>query len=158
MKIRDPTSLRHPVSCHTCDFLEKHARTPANVAYFLEFVMAQVCTVRHMNESCCTYEWVISHIRMRHGNRIYNIAHMNKSWHSCDFHQQQGRTAAMIARILERVTAHICTVTHANKSWHTYEWAMAHVRLSWSTSENACKCSPHIWMRHGTWMYCHTYK
>jgi len=52
-------------------------------------------------ESCHTYEWVMSHIRMSH------VTHMNESCHT-----------------YERVMSHIWMshVTHMNESCHTYEW------------------------------------
>jgi len=57
--------------------------------------------VTHMNESCHTYEWVMSHIWMSH------VAHMNASCHTNDC-----------------VTSHIWTrlVTHMNESYHMYQW------------------------------------
>jgi len=65
--------------------------------------------VAHMNESCRTYEWVMSHIWMSH------VAHRNES-----------------CRTYERVMSHIWTshVAHMNKSRHTYAWVTSHVRIS----------------------------
>jgi len=56
--------------------------------------------VTHMNESCLTYEWVMSHIWMSH------VTHMNES-----------------RLTYEWVTSHIWMrhVSHMNESCHTYE-------------------------------------
>jgi len=65
--------------------------------------------VTHMNESCHTYEWVISHTWMSH------VTHMNKSCHTYKW-----------------VMSHIWIshVTHMNQSRHTYEWVISHIRMS----------------------------
>jgi len=59
-----------------------------------------------MQESCYSYEWVMSHIWMSH------VTHMNESRHT-----------------YERVMSHIWMshVTHMNESCHTYEWVMSHI-------------------------------
>ena len=62
--------------------------------------------VTHMNESCHTYEWVMSHMRMSH------VTHMNESCHTC-----------------ECVMSHTWMrhVTQMNESRHTDEWVMSHI-------------------------------
>ena len=58
------------------------------------------------NESCHTYEWVMSHIWMSH------VTHTNESRHTYEW-----------------VMSHIwkSLVTHLNESCHTYEWVMSHI-------------------------------
>jgi len=75
-------------------------------------------TMRHialMHESCHTYEWVMSHIRMSH------VTHTNESCHTYEW-----------------VMSHIWMshVTHTNESSPTYEWAMSHIRMSHVTRMN----------------------
>jgi len=62
-----------------------------------------------MNESCHTYEGVMSHIWMSH------VAHMNESCHTYEW-----------------VMSHIWTshVTHMNESCHTYACVMSHIWTS----------------------------
>ena len=62
--------------------------------------------VSHVNESCHTYDWVMSHIWMGH------VTHMNESCHTYEW-----------------VMAHIWMshVSHMNESCHTYEWVMSHI-------------------------------
>jgi len=71
--------------------------------------------VAHMNESCHTYEWVMSHIWMSHA------AHMNESCHTYEW-----------------VMPHIWLshVTHMTESCRTYEWVMSHVWMSHVTHMN----------------------
>jgi len=68
-----------------------------------------------MNESCHTYEWVISHIWMSH------VTHMNESCHTYKW-----------------VMSHIWMshVTHMNESCHTYEWVMSHIWMIHVTHMN----------------------
>jgi len=63
--------------------------------------------VTHMNESCHTYEWVMSHICMSH------VTHMNES-----------------CQVYKWVTSYM------NESCHTYEWDMSHIWLSHVTHMN----------------------
>jgi len=62
--------------------------------------------VTHMNESCHTYKWAMSHIWMSH------VTHMNESCHTYKW-----------------VMSHIWTshVTHMNESCHTYKWRIPRV-------------------------------
>jgi len=59
-----------------------------------------------MDESCHTYQWVMSHISMSH------VTRMNESCHTYEW-----------------VMSHIrmSHVTHTNESCHTYEWGMSHI-------------------------------
>jgi len=61
------------------------------------------CT--YMNESCHTYEWVMSHIWLRH------VTHMTEACHTCDWGM-----------------SHIWRshVTHVNEACHTYECTHEH--------------------------------
>ena len=78
-------------------------------------VVAVLCvqtqrTISHIHgslgETCHTYEWVMSHIRM------YYITHVNVSCHTYEW-----------------VTSHISIshATHTNALCHTYEWVMSHI-------------------------------
>ena len=88
-----------------------------------EWVMSHIWMghVTHMNESCHTYAWVMSHIRMHH------VTHMNKSCYT-----------------YECVMSHIWMshVTYMNASCHTYEWVMSHIRI---TVLNVLAQNPRNW-------------
>jgi len=99
--------------------------------------------VAHMNESCLTYEWVMSHVCMNH------VSHMTESWHTyecvkshtCMRHDAQVQRHVTLLHqqyhAWVRVTSHLWMrhVTHMNDSYHTYQWFMSH-----------------LWMRHITLM------
>ena len=96
------------------------------------------------NESCHTYEWVMSHIWTSH------VTHMSESNH-----------------IHTRVLSHLwmSPVTHMNESCYTYEWDMSHIWMSQVTHiHQSCHTyewvMSHIWMSHATHMNetCHTYE
>jgi DNA-directed RNA polymerase subunit N (RpoN/RPB10) len=64
--------------------------------------------VTHMNESCHTYESVMSHIWMIHGTpRMSYVTHKNESCYTC-----------------ERAMSHIWMshMAHMKESCHKYEW------------------------------------
>jgi len=79
------------------------------------------CHVTHMNESCHTYEWVISY--------EWVTSHI---WMSHATHKRMSH------------------VTHMNESCHTYEWVMSHIWMSHATHKRmghvthmneSCPCS-----------------
>ena len=97
-----------------------------------------------MNESCHTYEWVVSHKWMSH------VTHMNELCYTC-----------------ERVMSHIWIghVTHAHESCHTYVWVTSRICMSHVTHMNGSRYTcvwvmSHIWMGPCTHMYesRHTYE
>ena len=65
--------------------------------------------VTHMNESCHTYEWVMSHTWMSH------VTHMNETQHTSEW---------VMLHIWMRLS------TLPNESCYTYEWDSAHFRMS----------------------------
>jgi len=83
--------------------------------------------VTHTNESCHTYEWVMSQMRMSH------VTHMNESCHTYEW-----------------VMSHIqmSRVTHTNESRHTYEWVMSHI---WMSHVTQLQELPHVWVSHVTY-------
>ena len=76
-----------------------------------EWVMSRIwmCQVTHMNESCHASEWVMSRIWMSH------VTYMNESCHISE---------CVMSRIW------MSHVTHLNESCHVYEWVMSHIWLS----------------------------
>jgi len=88
----------------------------------------------YMNESCHTYEWVMSHIWTSH------VTHMDEPCHTYE------RVMSTILR------ANLAIRLHAGLQYacHACEWVMSHIE--WVLS--------HIWMRHITHMNesCHTYE
>jgi len=89
------------------------------------------------NESCRTYEWATSHIRMSH------MTHTNE--------------ALFKALLPQKWT----TIT-GNESCHTYEWATSHIRMSHMmthTNESLFKALlPQSWMTITGNESCHTYE
>ena len=63
--------------------------------------------VTQMNESCRTHEWVMSHTWMRHVSHTHESSHTYKC-------------------VMSQISMH--HVTRMNASFHTYEWVMSHVR------------------------------
>jgi len=87
--------------------------------------------VTHMNESCHTYEWVMSHVWMGH------VTHMTESCHTYEWvmsHIWMSHVTRMneSCRAYEWVMSHIWMshVTHMTESCQTYEWVMSHKRRS----------------------------
>ena len=106
-------------SCHTCGRSWFLVWLPSSSTFHgtLRF------TRTHMNESRHTYEWVTSHIWMRH------VAHMNESHHTYEWDT---------SHTYEWVTSHIWMshVTRTNESRHTYEWVTSHTWMSHVTHAN----------------------
>jgi len=74
--------------------------------------------VTHMNESCPTYEGVMSHIWRSH------VTHMKESCHTYEgvmSHLWRSHIAHM------KRSSHTSDVTHTIESCHTYKWVMSHV-------------------------------
>ena len=93
--------------------------------------------VTQINESCHTYEWVMSHIWLSH------VTHMNESCHTYEcvtLHKWISHVTHMneSRHTYERVTSHIWMshVTHMDESCHTYEWVMSHLWISHVTRMN----------------------
>ena len=89
------------------------------------------CECMHMDESCHTYEWVMSHIWRSH------VTHMNESCH-----------------IYDSVTTHtwMSHVTHMNQSRHIYEFVMSHMWMSRRTKWHALRSTLCV-MTH-SYMWC----
>jgi len=96
-----------------------------------------------VNESCHSYEWVMSLIWMSH------VTHMNESCHSYEW-------------VMSLIW--MSHVPHIRKSCHTYEWVMSLIWMSHVTHMNE-SCHSYewvtslIWMSHVTHMNesCHSY-
>jgi len=85
-----------------------------------------------MNESCPTYEWLMSHIWVSHAT------HMNESCCTYEWmsHVPRSKSRSRRSNSTPKTGQHICSqrtshTTHTNQSCYTYEWVM-----------------PHIWMCH----------
>ena len=94
--------------------------------------------VTHINESCHTYEWVVTDIRMSYAT------HMDESWVMTHTHTHRHRPESKLAA--EWVMSHLWTscvmsnirmshVTHVNESCHTYEWVMSCHTYEWVMSD-----------------------
>ena len=131
----------------------------------------------HTNQSCHTYEWVMSHVRMSHVTNTNESCH---NWRASGFLQTKSciridiraactpyastpDTSNLDSRWL--VVSHIWTrhTPRMNESCHTYEWVMSHIWMSHVAHMNeSCHTyewvMSHIWMSHVTHMNepCHT--
>ena len=101
-----------------------------------------------MNESCHTYEWVMSHLWMSH------VTHMDESCHThtCQTDDQMFVSTTEWVMSHTNKSCHTCKcqrdkldacgidpmshVTHMNESCHTYEWDMSHTWMSHVTHMN----------------------
>ena len=85
----------------------------------------------HIDESCHTYWWVMSHI-----------------WRSHVIHKKES------CRTYEGVMSHIWRshVTHMNESCHTYEWVMSHIWMSHVTHMNE-SCYTYEWVMSHLWVH-----
>jgi len=94
--------------------------------------------VTRMNESCHTYEWVMSHVWMR------RVTRTNESCHTYEW-----------------IMSHVWMrhVTRMSASCHTYEWVVSHVWMSHATciyessSQRLCRT-----VASGFWTSCYTYE
>jgi len=114
--------------------------------------------VTHMNESCHTYEWAMSHIRMSHVTRMdWDIlcmyTHMNTHMNT---HTNTHMTSHVICDLTHDI---IHMYTHMNGSCHTYKWVMSHVWLMTSyASTHTHTYDMHVHKHtHMTCMYTHTH-
>jgi len=116
---------------HMCDMTHSHVWQTSRVWHNSIHMCVCVCVcecVRHdsltssgfrsaKNESCHTYNGVMSHIWMSH------VTHMNESCHTHEW---------VMSHIWMSHVTHIWMshVIHMNESCHTYEWVMSHIWMS----------------------------
>jgi len=77
--------------------------------------------------ACHTYEWVMSHMRMR------DITRMNESCHTFTreiAHLCMSHGTHVIDSLCSMSHVWISHVTHVNEGHHTYEWVMSHMWLT----------------------------
>jgi len=87
-------TLQHTCTDKSAAMAAGEAPRPDTSGCIITSATTLICCV--VNESCHTYEWVMSHIWMSH------VTHTNESCHIRMSH-----------------------ATHTNKSWNTYEWVMS---------------------------------
>jgi len=97
-----------------------------------------------MNQSCHTYEWVMSHIWMSH------VTHMNESCHTYESVMSHIWMSHVLCRMYRytRVTSRHVTSrhgTHIYESFHTYEWGTSHAWTSHVTRMNE-SCHTFKWV------------
>jgi len=119
--------LSWDISRYTCDMT--HVTHTDESCHTYEWVMSQVWIghVTHTNESCLTYEWVMSHVRMSHVTRTNEM--LPSAW--------------SVGPYL-RVESDMTHDANTDKSCHTYEWVMSHVRMSHVTHTNE-SCHTYEW-------------
>ena len=122
--------------------------------------------VTHMDESCHTYVWVMSHMWMGPVTHMDESCHTPFVWLLMQCSQTRGVNGES-CHICGWVMSHMwmSQVTHMNESCHTYEGVMSHIWMSHVTHMNESRqrrlvewCQ--MWMSHVTHMNesCHTYE
>jgi len=145
-----------------------------------------ICDTTHVTQtSCHTHERVTSHIKRSHGTGLNNhVTHMNESCHTYEWVMTyQNRQIDVLCHTYESsdtsgwVMSHVWMshVTHmnescdtyVNESCHTYEWVMSHENrridalchtyeschtYGWVMAHRWMSDVTHIWMSHGTHM------
>jgi len=124
-----------------------------------------MCHITHMNESCHTHEWVMSHMQVegsdgeliRHKIVMLHIwmSHVTYDWvmshvwhadervrvsvahiHDHITHMNESCHSYIVGRIRRRVNPpQDRHVTHMNESCHTYECVMSHMQVEGSDGE-----------------------
>jgi len=128
----------------------------------------------HVDESCHTYEWVMSHMGMGHVTRRA-ASNPNMRWRE----KQSRATRHSVQHIDESVKSHIWRshvmshkrmshVAHMNESCLMWEWVISRLEIHQpqdkmarkTKSRDALSCVEHRWMGHVTHMKesCHTYE
>jgi len=121
----------------------RYSRLPTGKLVMTHITMSHIT---HVNESCHTCSWVMSH-KSRHSalcceedannhQKLSHVAHSNESCRTCEW-----------------AMSHVATshTAHVNESYHTRQWAMSHTWMhSWVMS--------HMLMSHVTHVNesCHT--
>jgi len=92
--------------------------------------------VKHMNESCTTYEWATSyHLRMLKYIRMHYVKHMNescftygwaKSYHLC-MRKNQPRHTICVCERMSQVIPSVYVKVYTNASRHTFHIWMSPV-------------------------------
>ena len=128
--------------------------------------------VTHVDESCHTCEWVMSHMWMSHVTHdneschtcewVMSLTHVDESCHTCAWVMSH-MTMSHVTHVNE--SCHTCEwvmsqmwmshVTHVNESFHTWQWVMSHMTMSHVThvNESCHTCGwvmSHMWMSHVT--------
>ena len=108
-----------------------------------DWVMSQtyISHVTHINESCETYQWVMSHISMSCNSFILSETWLIRScngWHD-SFNEWVMSQSHVIHCTYEWVISQISMshVTHINESCYTYQWVMSHIRMSHVSDKHA---------------------
>ena len=94
-----------------------------------EWVMSHMWMshVTHMNESCHTYEWVMSHIWMRLAGYEWVMSHIwmsHGTYKSVVSHTNKSQIMPHMNQ------AYGITTIHVNESCHSSEWVMSHIWMS----------------------------
>jgi len=107
--------------------------------------------VTRQNESCHTYEWVMSHVTMSMSHiRMSHVTRKNESWtrrrpsslpfrNSDTWRNESVGSHTLTNHATYEWSAHMdesCHVTRRNKSSHTYDWVMSHTRMSHGPEED----------------------
>ena len=97
--------------------------------------------VTHMDESCHTYEWVMSHIWMSHVTQVDESSHTYE-WVIPTAYCMWSIISSFSNRYLADRSSH---VTHMDESCHKYVWVMSHMWMSHVTHMNESPTAYCIW-------------
>jgi len=159
-------------SCARMSEWEKCCRHVSN-----EIVRSRDLCALTMDESCHTYEYVMSRIWMSK-----NVEDMSRMWSWCPVTCVHSRWMSHVTPMNESchtygwVMSHVwmCHVTHMDESCHTYEYVMSRIWMRkmlktclecdrgvpWLVCTHYGWVMSHLWMRHVTHINesCHTYE
>ena len=96
-----------------------------------EWVMSHIwiSLVPHMHESCLMYEWVmshvVSHIWMSYVTRMNETRHTFQWVMSCTWMRHVTHVNKSCHAYVSRIR--MSHVTHRHESFHTYEWVTSHI-------------------------------
>jgi len=104
--------------------------------------------VKHINESCRAYEWVLSRIWMSHRSHMWTsgslgwLLHESEMWMNHVKRNSISPVTHMNGSLLTHVNEQIVEViaawvTNVNQSCHTYQWVLSRI---WKSS------SAHVWL------------
>jgi len=140
-------------SCKFLDILTSHV-THTKKKWLIRYISQRVLSHMHsfvMNESCHTYEWVMSHIWMSH------VTHMNESCHTYEWVMSHIRSSHVTCKLVMSHVKEACHVwmSHGSLLFYARKREVEEVLSNMNVSCHACEWvmsrmneSGPVWMSH----------